>query len=482
MSKKVLVISSDVDSYEIARRMAKVTHFEYVFVDSLEKLQVQLNWSKDAFIAIHFDAAVNPIDFDGTANLLVSYANQIPIILYSIAQSDGGEYLNKLAALTYQNIDERAVDQLAKSLKILDLYASFITSEQHLLDWVDVRDGNDELVFQPAVKASKNDLPVLIEGGVGTPKAEMAVAAHKLSNRYRHAIKIVDASLYSTEDLVPAIFGADTTDGLIIEANRGTLFINNLNHFSDDIQDKISKFLDHRSVYSHSEKTNLNLDVRLIIATDLDLISEVKAGRLREALYYRLSVSPIIMNKFNTIAEDMRCWIGDFVSSLKPKYTHQDIEIEAFALDSLVKFNWPGNHQQFLHVLAWAISQSYNGTIRPDVLPRFLNPDETTIYVGDAKHKLAPDLVDLVSDTPSNEVLSRQIQHVEPSQYLNLFNSRGDMRSIEEVEEELIRRAIAFYDGKMSFVARQLGIGRSTLYRKLKEYEIDPDYPLELER
>ncbi|MEP6433396.1 MAG: hypothetical protein ABJ053_07115, partial [Lentilitoribacter sp.] len=88
MSKKVLVISSDVDSYEIARRMAKVTHFEFVFVDSLEKLQVQLNWSKGEFIAIHFDAATKLSELQGTADLLVAYANQIPMVLYSTEELD----------------------------------------------------------------------------------------------------------------------------------------------------------------------------------------------------------------------------------------------------------------------------------------------------------------------------------------------------------------------------------------------------------
>ncbi|MEP3416537.1 MAG: sigma 54-interacting transcriptional regulator [Lentilitoribacter sp.] len=480
MSKKVLVISSDVDSYEIARRMAKVAHFEFVFVDSLEKLQVQLSWSKGEFIAVHFDAATKLLELQGTADVLAAYANQIPMILYSTEELDFSESVNDLAKVSYQVVEQRALDELAKSLNRLDLYAGFVASEPHVLDWVDVRDGNDEQVFQSAVKASKNDLPVLIEGGVGTPKAEMAVATHKLSNRYRHPIKIIDAELYSAQELLSLVFGDEISSGLLFEADRGTLFINNLNNFTKDFQDKMCGFLDQGSAYSHAKKAQVKLDVRLIIATDLDLISEVKKGAFREALYYRLSVSPIIVNKFNTIADDMYGWIGDFVKSIKPKYSHQDIEIEHRALDVLAKYDWPGNHAQFFQVLAWIASQPGDGFAQIDALPHFFNPSEVPSFGANLAPSLAPDLSDLLPLGGDDKVSVEKTYHMEPSQYLNLFNHHGDMRSVGDVEEELIRRAIAFYDGKMSFVAKQLGIGRSTLYRKLKEYDIDPERPLEL--
>ncbi|MEP6433888.1 MAG: sigma 54-interacting transcriptional regulator, partial [Lentilitoribacter sp.] len=396
---------------------------------------------------------------------------------------DFPECLNDLAKVSYQIIEQRALDELAKSLNRLDDYAGFVGSEPHVLDWVDVRDGNDEQVFQSAVKASKNDLPVLIEGGVGTPKAEMAVATHKLSNRYKHPIKIIDAELYSREELLSLVFGDEISSGLLFDADHGTLFINNLNNFTSNFQDKMCEFLDQGSLYSHAKKAQVKLDVRLIIATDLDLISEVKKGAFHEALYYKLSVSPIIVNKFNTIADDMHGWIGDFVKSLKPKYSHQDIEIEHCTLNVLAKYDWPGNHAQFFQVLAWMVSQPGDGFAQLDALPHFFNPSEMSSLGANLAPSLAPDLSDLlpVAGVASDDKVSvGNTHHMEPSQYLNLFDHHGDMRSIGDVEEELIRRAIAFYDGKMSFVAKQLGIGRSTLYRKLKEYDIDPERPLEL--
>lgn len=480
MSKKILVISSDVDSYEIARRMAKVTQFEFVFVDSLEKLQVQLSWAKGEFIAIHFDAATEQLDQQGTANFLTPYASQLPIILYATAELGFSECLNSFAKISYQVIAVRALDQLANSLTRLDLYAGLITSDPRILDWVDVRDGNGEQVFQAAVKASKNDFPVLIEGGVGTPKAEMAVATHKLSNRYRHPMKIIDAEVYSAEELLHVVFGDEVSSGLLFDADHGTLFINNLNNFTHDFQDQICDFLDLGFVYSHATKTNVKLNVRLIIATDLDLISEVKRGAFREALYYRLSVSPIIVSKFNAIADDMHGWIGDFVTSLKPKYSHQDIDIEHDTLDVLARYDWPGNHTQFFQVLAWMVSHSGDDFMQQDALPHFFDPSEIPSIGVKSVPSLAPNMIDLLPEACDEKVGVEKSHRIEPSQYLNLFDRHGDMRSLGDVEEELIRRAIAFYDGKMSFVAKQLGIGRSTLYRKLKEYDIDPEHPLEL--
>lgn len=480
MSKKVIVISSDVESYEIARRMAKVTQFELVFVNSIEKLQWLLNGSKESIAAVHFDVDTSEIDHKNAANLFAMHRSQIPIVLNFQSHDRKADCFAVLSSLTYKTVQGKSLDELANSLKTIDVYCGFLNSEQQFMDWAEVRDGNDELVFQSAAKASKNDFPVLIEGAIGTPKAEMAKSTHKLSNRYRNPMRIIDAGMYSAEELAIVIFGDEISNGLLHDADCGTLFINNLNQFSDELQDRITNFLDSGSVYSEKDNALIKLDVRLMIATDLDLINEVKSGALREALYYRLSVSPIMMNKFSSIAADMHGWIETYIFMLKSKIGHENIEIEQSALDVLAKFTWPGNHRQFFQALAWTIGSSDDDILRSENLPYFLNM--TDIFTGDLKTKanLAPEMSDLITDGQQELDVEPKTVLIGPTQYLNMFDDTDNMRSICDVEEELIRRAIAYYDGKMSFVAKQLGIGRSTLYRKLKEYEIDPDCPLEL--
>ena len=479
MSKKVLIISSDVESYEIALRMAKVAHFELIFSHSIEQIKSQLNGSKEQISAIHFDVNSGQIDLEIASELLLPFACQMPIIVRTSKHGNIYQPLQHLVSLSFMTLHGNSLDELTQSFILLDMFCEFIGSKQQLPDWANVRDGNDEFILQAAVKASKGNLPVLIEGAIGTPKLEMAVATHKFSNRYRNSLKIIDARTNSPTELMTSIFGNPVTTGLLEEADHGTLFINNLNHFSDEFQSKISSFLNDGMVFSKNERKRKKLDVKLIIATDLDLIREVKSGTIDEALYYRLSVSPIVMTKFNSIADDMRSWIETYIHLIKPKLVSNDVEFEPTAIDALAAFDWPGHHIQFTQVLAWAFIQAQSGSIGLKNLPSFLHPTDITSDDLIIAPKLAPDLADMSISEHNEAVEPRNEMSIAPAQYLNMFDDDGELRSIVDIEEEHIRRAIAFYDGKMSFVARQLGIGRSTLYRKLKEYEIDPDRPLE---
>ncbi|MBO6918869.1 MAG: sigma-54-dependent Fis family transcriptional regulator [Rhizobiaceae bacterium] len=479
MSKKVLIISSDIENYEIAKRMAKVDRFDLVFADSIEDIEAEFSQSLDSIVAIHLDVNVGHIDLDDVASLLAPYALHIPLIIRTSRHGNFYEPLNKLLSLSYMVLHGNSAEELSQSFIKLDLYCGFLDTELQLLDWSSVRDGNDEFVLHAAAKASKSDLPILIEGVIGTPKKDMAFAIHKLSNRYRNPIKVVDAHRYTPDELVTVIFGGESSSGIIQDADRGTLFINNLNNFSAETQRRISEFLDNGRVYCAKNGCEIKLNVKLVIATDLDLINEVKTGALDEAFYYRLSVSPIVMNKFNTIAADMPKWVDDFIGSLGQKSGQKEIGIDASARDLLANYEWPGHHRQFFQVLAWVLSQPQNNIISRAGLPQFLDQAEGRLKNLSTAPNLAPDMADLQSAIPQDTDLVTKISPTSQTQYLNLFNEFGDLRSVAEIEEELIRRAIAYYDGKMSFVARQLGIGRSTLYRKLKEYQIDPDRPLE---
>jgi DNA-binding NtrC family response regulator len=479
MSKKVLIISSDVESYEIAKRMAKVAHFDLVFVDSIDKIKLQLSGSKELYVAIHLDVNVGQIDLEVAADLIQPYAFQIPVIIRTSMHGNTYEPLERLVSSSYMVLHGNSLEELTQSLIRLDLYCGFLNSHQNALEWADVRDGNDEFLLQAAVKASKSDLPVLIEGLTGTPKAEMAAATHKMSNRYRSPMMTVDAGSYSLDKLLTVLFGDGITPGLLKEADRGTLFINNLNQFSGELQKKLLNLLEGGVAYLAEDRSRRKVDVKLIIATDLDLIKEIKSGALEEAFYYRVSVSPIVMRKFSSIATDMRDWMDGYINSLNTKLARGYVEVTPDALDALARFDWPGQHKQFSNVLAWVLSQPQNSPIEIEDLPQFLNTPNSPDLDLSVVAQLAPDLADFSLPIHETGGDVGQPTSVVPTQHLHMFDNNGDMRSIIEVEEELIRRAIAYYDGKMSFVARQLGIGRSTLYRKLKEYQIDPDHPLE---
>lgn len=125
MSKKVLIISSDIENYEIAKRMAKVDRFDLVFADSIEDIEAEFSQSLDSIVAIHLDVNVGHIDLDDVASLLAPYALHIPLIIRTSRHGNFYEPLNKLLSLSYMVLHGNSAEELSQSFIKLDLYCGF---------------------------------------------------------------------------------------------------------------------------------------------------------------------------------------------------------------------------------------------------------------------------------------------------------------------------------------------------------------------
>ncbi|MCL4140150.1 UNVERIFIED_CONTAM: hypothetical protein GTU68_027073 [Idotea baltica] len=244
---------------------------------------------------------------------------------------------------------------------------------------------------------------------------------------------LVESILFGHEK--GAFTGAvDKHAGKFQEAHGGTLFLDEVGELPQDVQVKLLRAIQENEIDPIGARRPVKVDFRLISATNRRLVDQVKEGAFREDLYYRLNVFPIWIPPLRDRREDIPALARHFLARFTAEEGKPQVSaISSDTLAMLQEYHWPGN-----------IRQLENSVFRAVVL---CDGPQLTIndfpQVAAATHSAAP--VD------------------------------GHIRKLADIEEELIRAAINHYSGRMTEVARRLGIGRSTLYRKLKEYGLEDD-------
>ncbi|KGF69584.1 Fis family transcriptional regulator [Hoeflea sp. BAL378] len=358
-----------------------------------------------------------------------------------------------------------------------------------------------ERVISLGHRAAASTIPVVLEGESGVGKEMIAHAIQAEGIRRNKPFVTVNCGAIP-ENLVESIlFGhekgaftgaSERHAGKFSEADGGTLFLDEIGELPPEIQVKLLRAVQSGEIETVGARVAKKVDVRLISATNKDLIAEVKAGRFREDLYYRLNVFPIHVPALRKRKEDIPQLVRHFTQHFAEtlgKHRIRAIAPEAMAL--LTAHDWPGNIRELENAIHRAIVLCDSDTLTVSLFPQIAaqmpgysleardEPGEpgSLGQLPPALGLMAPDgLVELDALDPP-ELPEPAL----PSGYglpaVNAVTLDGEVRPISEVEEELIRFALSFYRGQMSEVARRLGIGRSTLYRKLKDYSIDPDNP-----
>jgi DNA-binding NtrC family response regulator len=215
-------------------------------------------------------------------------------------------------------------------------------------------------------------------------------------------------------------------------------------------------------------RKNIKVDVRIISATNRDLIADVKSGRFREDLFYRLHVFPIFVPPLRQRTEDIPELARHFLARLAAEEGKRVHSIGAEALRLLTAYRWPGNVRQLENAIFRAVVLTDGEQIGVNEFPQVsaqLGPDaiaaQPMIDPSPAIAASWPDVRDAANAAPL-------AMHT-----LRLTDAHGEVRPLEDIEREAIRFAIAHYREQMSEVARRLKIGRSTLYRKLEGLGLD---------
>lgn len=234
---------------------------------------------------------------------------------------------------------------------------------------------------------------------------------------------------------------------------------------------KLLRALQEGEVDPVGGKRAVRVDIRLISATNRSLLDLVKQGKFREDLYYRLNVFPMTLPPLRARRED----IPDLVRSFCARFAAEEgkrlrgITAEAMAL--LSRYPWPGNVRQLENALFRAVVLADGDELTVAEFPQI------AAQVEGFDVRIPPLPVQAAMPAGGLEPV-REIVRVEvrdPHAMSLVVEETGDMKTMEAVEAEVIRFALQFYRGRMSEVSRRLGIGRSTLYRKLKELGLDED-------
>jgi DNA-binding NtrC family response regulator len=329
------------------------------------------------------------------------------------------------------------------------------------------------MVKAMGTRAAKSGIPVLITGESGVGKEVIARALHGASDRSGKPFVAVNCGALPSNLIESILFGHekgaftgahDKHLGKFQEANGGTLFLDEIGELPLDMQVKLLRALQEGEVDPVGAKRSVKVDVRIVSATNRDPAQQVKEGAFREDLFYRLNVFPIEAPALRDRREDVPALVDHFIARFNAEEGRRVTGCAPETMAMLTAFDWPGNVRQLENAV-------YRAIVLADA--PFLQPHDFPAISGMAAPLLPS--VGEVDRRPGGETEGATASAVAlaPDSPIRILDDRGHLRTLEEIERDLIQHAIEVYAGHMSEIARRLGIGRSTLYRKVREQGLE---------
>jgi DNA-binding NtrC family response regulator len=328
-------------------------------------------------------------------------------------------------------------------------------------------------VFRLGARAAQSDIPILIEGESGAGKELIARAIQGTSARAGRPFVTVNCGAIPENLIESILFGhekgsftgaSDKHLGKFQEADGGTLFLDEIGELRLDMQVKLLRALQEGEVDPVGSKRPVKVDVRIISATNRDLGQMAQEGNFREDLYYRLNVFPILVPALRDRPADIAPLARHFVARFAAEENKPVAGLSPQASQMIERFSWPGNVRQLENTIFRAVVLCDGNTLDVCDFPQIaaaMGVEATARYSGPVP-------------TPVSGAAAPALSTASPYA-LSVTDAGGHIRKFEDMESEIIRMAIGRYEGHMSEVARRLGIGRSTLYRKLKEFGLEPE-------
>lgn len=450
-----ILIVDDNEEFLLALKLMLSPHFNKVVTENNPEAilsQIQNNSYDLLLLDMNFRAGIN------TGNEGLYWLNKIKevdndaTIVFITAYGD--------VQLAVKSVKEGAADFIQKSWdekKILSTVLSAFQlskskseikklkhKQQHLKDSID--DGfqlckgpskSMKGVYQTISKVAETDANVLITGDNGTGKEVIARKIHKQSQRADEIFVTVDISALNENLIESELFGhkkgaftdarSDRT-GRFEVASGGTLFLDEIGNLSIPAQVKLLSVLQTRQITKVGDNKAIEIDVRLISATNMPVDKMIKEGSFREDLLYRINTIQIHLPPLRDRIDDLPILANHFLSIFKKKYKKLKLEFKKSTLNKLVKHEWPGNIRELQHTVEKAVIMTSDNFVKPE---------------------------DLMFQTVENP------ENIDPE----LFN-------LAVHEKILIEKALHKFEWNMSKTANELGINRSTLYDKIKKYEL----------
>jgi DNA-binding NtrC family response regulator len=306
-------------------------------------------------------------------------------------------------------------------------------------------------VYKTIARAAATKSTVLILGESGTGKELMARALHQHSPRSHRPFVAVDSGVMTESLLESELFGhvrgaftgAFTEKrGVFEEADTGTCFLDEIGDITPNMQAKLLRVLQENEIRRVGGQKWIKVDVRILAATNKDLMERVKQGTFRQDLFYRVNVVTIHLPALRQRAEDIPALAYHFLRRYSQEHGKAVVGISADAMTLLRTYNWPGNIRELENIIERAVALSNQGILTPEDLP-----------------------VEVRDGAMSGAIPNR------PSEAWKGFD---DLPSLEEVKKRYILRVLESTQGNISRAAEILEIDRRSLYRMLERYHVAP--------
>ncbi len=377
-------------------------------------------------------------------------------------------------ALTLSNL-ETELKRVKRSLSGQLTFKDVVTSSDRM-----------QRVINLGERAALSTIPVLLEGESGVGKEMIARAIQGTSTRKNKPFITVNCGAIPPTLVESILFGhekgaftgaTEKQIGKFQEAHGGTLFLDEVGELPLDIQVKLLRAVQQGEIDPLGARKPVKVDIRIISATNRSLMDMVKEGTFREDLYYRLNVFPIMIPPLRAHREDIAGLARHFTARFAAEEGRRAIKgITRHALELLTDYHWPGNIRQLENAIFRAVVLCDGSELTPAEFPQITPKDTTAPPLYQNAHS--------TSQVPSSEEITSMqngdeeaINFSEKNQddIMQLLDRTDNIRPLNELEGDIIRTAYKHYEGQMSEIARRLGIGRSTLYRKMKEHGIEEE-------
>ena len=287
-------------------------------------------------------------------------------------------------------------------------------------------------------KVAPTDVPVLITGESGAGKDVVAHSIQSQSMRASQPLIIKNCAMLQRELVRSELFGhkrgaftgaSEAKEGLIALAHKGTLFLDEIGDLPDEVQSSLLRVLEDKTYRRVGENEERRADIRFLFATNRNLVKAVEDGRFNEALFHRINVFNIHIPPLKDRKEDIPLLAEHILGRLRGPYERYSITDKC--MQRLLRYNWPGNVRELRNVLERSMVLCEEGALTDQVLPRELLEEE------------------------------------------HGADSVGSALTLDAMEREHIAHVLSFYNGNRQHAAEALGIGRKTLYRKMKKYNLE---------
>jgi DNA-binding NtrC family response regulator len=306
-----------------------------------------------------------------------------------------------------------------------------------------------------SAKAARTHSPVLIEGETGTGKEMLVRAIHAASPRAKSPLRFVNAGGVPANQLESVLFGHEKGAfpgaferhiGALQHADSGTLAIDEIDRLPANVQERLARLMTRGDVQPIGARHSFRVDVRILAASNTSLRELTQAGLFRTDLMDALSSVHVVVPALRERTGDIPALARHFLARIGEQPGLRPLGITDGALALLGAYDWPGNVRQLQATLFRAAVFCDGDALTAQDFPNL----SSMIGEGGVSHSHQPESAGVM-----------------------LYSADGNLRPLEEIEADVIRLAIGHYRGRMTEVARRLGIGRSTLYRKLSELGID---------